>query len=428
MRLEGAGRLVHQRDAVGEEQHALHPAGAHQQVDQRDHRARLAGAGRHDQQRLALAVLLEMLGDRADGAVLVGPLDDLAVDRSPSQLLAAGAALDQQLQLVALVEAADLARRIARVVPDPVLVAVGIEDHRPLAVARLQPVGIELGLLLALRARPCACAWPRPGRAACRRRPTARSRRSRRPRCSACPRRGTRDRPACRAPSRPRAAAGRCSGRGSRPRCSRALSGCASAALRAAATSARSLFSSSSRFCLSASSLVSSPFLASSSACCALRWAKAFFSVSSRRESTRGVEGEAVGRLALARIGARQPEADVEQLLHRAGGVAGADRPLLVHRAVAQRVDVFRLGEHRLARRAAEARLVQQRGDIVLIGQLQAGIVAERPLDRDLDRLAGEERRRRRRHARLTLRLHRRLVHGRKFGGEEGEVGHGVSG
>ena len=65
MRLEGAGRLVHQRHAVGEEQHALDPAGAHQEIDQRDHGAGLAGAGRHDQQRLALAVLLEAPRDIA---------------------------------------------------------------------------------------------------------------------------------------------------------------------------------------------------------------------------------------------------------------------------------------------------------------------------------------------------------------------------
>ena len=42
MRLEGAGRLVHQRDPVGEKQHALDPTGAHQQIDQRDHGAGLA--------------------------------------------------------------------------------------------------------------------------------------------------------------------------------------------------------------------------------------------------------------------------------------------------------------------------------------------------------------------------------------------------
>ena len=49
----------------------------------------------------------------------------------------------------------------------------------------------------------------------------------------------------------------------------------------------------------------------------------------------------------------------------------------------------------------------------------------KRPFDRDLDRLAGEECRRRRRHTGLTLRLYRRLVHGREFSSKEGEVGHG---
>lgn len=34
MRLEGASRLIHQRHPVGEEQHALHPASAHQEIDQ----------------------------------------------------------------------------------------------------------------------------------------------------------------------------------------------------------------------------------------------------------------------------------------------------------------------------------------------------------------------------------------------------------
>ena len=58
------------------------------------------------------------------------------------------------------------------------LVAVGVEDDRPLAELLLQAVGVELRLLLADARRRAACAWPRPGRAACRRRPTARNRRS----------------------------------------------------------------------------------------------------------------------------------------------------------------------------------------------------------------------------------------------------------
>jgi hypothetical protein len=97
MRLESAGRLVHQRDAVGQKQHALDPARAHQEIDQRDHGPCLAGASRHHQERLALAVLLEMPGNRADRAVLIGALHDPTVDRFGGQRFAAGPALDQKL-------------------------------------------------------------------------------------------------------------------------------------------------------------------------------------------------------------------------------------------------------------------------------------------------------------------------------------------
>ena len=58
----------------------------------------------------------------------------------------------------------------------------------------------------------------------------------------------------------------------------------------------------------------------------------------------RRIEGETVGRLCLARIGAREPEADVKQLFYRAGGVTGTDgfssctarlRSVLMYRALA---------------------------------------------------------------------------------------------
>ncbi len=80
MRLEGAGGLVHQRHPVGEKQHALDPTGPHQKIDQRNHHARLAGARRHDQQGLALTVLLKATRDVSDRPVLIGALDDLAAD------------------------------------------------------------------------------------------------------------------------------------------------------------------------------------------------------------------------------------------------------------------------------------------------------------------------------------------------------------
>jgi hypothetical protein len=71
MRLEGVGGLLHQRLAIGEEQHALDPIGAHQQVDQRNHGPGLARTGCHHQQGLALLISLEGLGDAANGAMLV---------------------------------------------------------------------------------------------------------------------------------------------------------------------------------------------------------------------------------------------------------------------------------------------------------------------------------------------------------------------
>ena len=48
------------------------------------------------------------------------------------------------------------------------------------------------------------------------------------------------------------------------------------------------------------------------------------------------------------------------------------DRAVAVHGAVAERVDDPRLAEHRLARRLLEARLVDQRREVVLVRQLAA--------------------------------------------------------
>ena len=146
---------------------------------ERDHRARLARAGRHHQRapsaRGPARTPRRCGGWRASGS---------SARRSSSliarvgQRLAARPPLDQQLQLVLLVEALHGARRIARVVPQPVLVAVGVEDDRPLPELLLQAIGVELRLLLADARGTASCASPRPAPAACRRRPRARSRRS----------------------------------------------------------------------------------------------------------------------------------------------------------------------------------------------------------------------------------------------------------
>ena len=58
-------------------------------------------------------------------------------------------ALDHQLQLVPGVEALHRPRRIAGdIVPEPVLVAVGVEDHRSSTELSLEAVGVQLRLLL----------------------------------------------------------------------------------------------------------------------------------------------------------------------------------------------------------------------------------------------------------------------------------------
>jgi hypothetical protein len=109
----------------------------------------LARAGGHDQQGLAL-LLGECGIDGADGMVLVMPLDDGRVDDGLRQRLSGMPTVNEQPQLVTGEKSRHLARRVAGgVVPQPVLVAVGVEDHRAAAERLLQAVGVELGLLLA---------------------------------------------------------------------------------------------------------------------------------------------------------------------------------------------------------------------------------------------------------------------------------------
>ena len=87
MLLERRRRLGHQFLPVGQEQDALDPSGPLQYVRQRDGGPRLAGAGGHDQERLALVVSVETLPDLADGPALVVPLDDLVVNQHAAQRL-----------------------------------------------------------------------------------------------------------------------------------------------------------------------------------------------------------------------------------------------------------------------------------------------------------------------------------------------------
>ncbi len=142
--------LRQQRVAVGQEQHAADPVLLHQHVHRGDGQAGLAGPGGHHQQRRPLPIQPVGLHHAADGFVVVRPVDDLLVDRRGGDRLPAGPAVDQQLQFVLLVEPLDLARRVVLIVPHPGLVAVAVEDDRPLARHPLQAVGVQLGLLLAV--------------------------------------------------------------------------------------------------------------------------------------------------------------------------------------------------------------------------------------------------------------------------------------
>jgi hypothetical protein len=88
------------------------------------------------------------------------------------------------------------------------------------------------------------------------------------------------------------------------------------------------------------------------------------------------------------------------------------------------RVDHPCLAEHRLARCLLEARLVDQRRDLVLVRQLERRVVLVRPGDRQFERAAGVETGRPRIPRRPDLRPPRRLEHLRPLGPKEGEVAH----
>jgi hypothetical protein len=154
------------------------PVAAHQQVGQRDHRARLAGAGRHHEQRLAVVVALEGLGDAADGPRLVvrSTISSLIVagERTPRRRAAGSGAPARPSCRTPAPGAADSGCR-------PRASARSRWSRRSPAAGRTAAPGSRR------RASPAAgrrvghrgaCAWPRPARAACRRRPRARSRRS----------------------------------------------------------------------------------------------------------------------------------------------------------------------------------------------------------------------------------------------------------
>jgi len=421
--LEGVHCLVDQRHAVRQEQHALRPVAAHQQVGQRDHRAGLARARGHHQQRLAVVVALEGLGDAPDAARLIEALDDCRVDIGAGQRLATAAALDQQLQLRLLVEALYRARRVVGVVPQPVLVAVGVEDQRPLAELPLQAIGVELGLLLAdARIAPSALGFDESQWSAvvapehvvhealalvvghARDFELAVARLIERPA-------GFLEQQVDEVVARlgfgvvvgVRLRGCGLLGRGD-------LGAQALQLLverRAVGQHYRELFVALAQRRLQLLQLL-----------------RRLLRRDTRLRQRGGIEDEPRRRALPASVGAAKPVTHMEELAHRHQRVVRRDRAMAMHRAVAECVDDPRLAEHRLARRLLEARLVDQRGQIVLVGQLERRVVLVSPRHHQLQRAPGVEAGRARVGVHGLLGLRRRLADGGPFAAEEGELAH----
>ena len=125
-----------------------------------------------------------------------------------------------------------------------------------------------------------------------------------------------------------------------------------------------------------------------------------------------------------AAIGAGEPVRDMEQLAHGDQGIVRRDRAVPVHGAVAQRVDDPRLAEHRLARGLLEAGLVDQRREVVLVRQLERGVVLVRPRHRQLQRAASVEAGGARVRVHSDFRLRRGVEHRRPLALKEGELAH----
>ena len=146
----GVPGLFAQFAAVAQEQHALDPAGTDQLVRQRNGDAGLASAGGLHDEGLAMLVG-KTLRDALDGLQLVESSGDFGSGADGIERLAALPLEHEILQAVLGIKAEQLARRVVgRIVPDPDVETVGIEDHRPLTVHLFQTVGIDAGLGAAL--------------------------------------------------------------------------------------------------------------------------------------------------------------------------------------------------------------------------------------------------------------------------------------
>ncbi len=389
MRLEGARGLVHQGNTVGQEQGPLHPAGPLEHVHQGDGGARLAGAGGHDQQRLAPRPG-ELGEDAADGPFLVIALDDAVADAAHLGRLLLAAAQDEPLQFVPGVEPGHLARRIGEVVPQPGLVAVAEKDDRPPAVHLLHAVGIEFGLLLARGGVHRGFLGLDHGQRQAVLAPEhvihrARARTGGHARDRVFAVAGMVERP----PGPPQfdidqQAAGVGLG---------VLVGIGHG--RGAGADRGQLGAQLLQFRVHRVALLlfleRAPVVLGQFGRQPLQFLARHHLARLRGLRHQGVlpAGDAHGRVRC--IGARQPAADVVQLAHRLQGLGPLHRPRVVHRLVADLVDRPRLVEHRLGQQVLQGRLVQQRGQPGVVGHAQGRVVAEEPVHQRLQGEAGVE-------------------------------------
>ena len=112
-----------------------------QHLAQRDHRARLAGARRHDQQRLAAVALVKARADGLDGTLLIIPPRDMLIHFDVHE---AFAHLPQVKRLFQIPLGVDGGHPALRVLPvhQAGFKAVRQEDERAAALLLLDDIGI----------------------------------------------------------------------------------------------------------------------------------------------------------------------------------------------------------------------------------------------------------------------------------------------
>lgn len=376
-------------------------------------------------------IALECLAHPLDGAGLVIAPGDGAIDLHRGQRLLAGAALVHQHQFILFQEALHAARRIVAVVPQPGVIAIGVEHDRPHAAFGLQAIGIEFRLLLA-GARVFAGALglyhrqrfvviaPQHivGKA------VALSVRHPLERIFAVAPLG--QRPAGLAQQQVDKGVARLGlvvivriGPG-------LIGGLGGGHLGLQAPDLGLQFG--------ARVLGFQPFglgllarldLLHIASCRFLKLAQFQRIDAGRARQSVGGKGQGGRRLFAFGIGMDQPVADMKQLAHDGEGALALNRPRVMHGAIAQILDQLGLGDDAVAGQGAEARLMDQRGQCLFIGFFQRPVVGIEPLDGGFQRQPPVETGGARIVQRRRLGLARMVMDCGEFRRKEGELRHG---